>query len=226
MDADAKMARREGRVMTANRAYWTRDQIAAMARRFGPDYPRIAAHAVLPLPRAVAPVAVTRADGDSKSWTFTISTASVDRYGDTIAIGGWKLDSYRKNPVVLWAHASALLPVGRATRTWTEGGRLRSTVQLASAYSADAAQVEMMIESGFLRAASVGFRPIRYAFADDASRKMGIDFLETELLEWSVVSVPANADCTIDSESTKSLSSAAARKRARDLDLVMMRLRA
>jgi hypothetical protein len=49
-----------------------------------------------------------------------------------------------------------------------------------------------------LTATSVGFIPRAWSFSTDASRKGGIDFHETKLLEFSVVAVPADADCTID----------------------------
>jgi hypothetical protein len=41
---------------------------------------------------------VKAADDGSRKLSFTISTASVDRMGDTIAVDGWKLASYKKNP--------------------------------------------------------------------------------------------------------------------------------
>ena len=33
--------------------------------------------------------------------SFVLSTDEQDRHGDVIATGGWNLDSYRKNPVLL-----------------------------------------------------------------------------------------------------------------------------
>jgi HK97 family phage prohead protease len=47
-------------------------------------------------------------------------------------------------------------------------------------------------------ATSVGFNPIKFAFTDDPQRCYGIDFLEQELLEFSCVPVPANADALIE----------------------------
>jgi hypothetical protein len=53
---------------------------------------------------------------DGRVVTFAISTASVDRMGDTIAVDGWELDRFKANPVVLWAHASDELPTARFSR--------------------------------------------------------------------------------------------------------------
>jgi hypothetical protein len=56
----------------------------------------------------------------SRSLDFVISTASVDRYGDTVAVDGWKLTNFRKNPVVLWMHDNTMLPVGKASNVRVE----------------------------------------------------------------------------------------------------------
>lgn len=139
-----------------------------------------------------------KAEGDSRSLTFTISTASVDRVGDTIALDGWKLDTFRKNPVVLWAHDASSLPVAKADKVWIEGGKLMAQAEFTPPGMArfnDA--VFDMLKLGFLNATSVGFSPLKYAFTDDPQRRFGIDFLEQELLEFSVVPVPANAEALI-----------------------------
>lgn len=139
---------------------------------------------------------------DSRSMIFTISTSSVDRMGDTIAVDGWKLANYRKNPVVLWGHDAAMLPVARANKVWIEDGKLKADAEftpLGMARFNDT--VFDMLKAGFLSATSVGFQPLKYAFADDPKRKFGIDFMEQELLEFSVVSIPANAEALLDARS-------------------------
>jgi hypothetical protein len=55
-----------------------------------------------------------------------------------------------------------------------------------------------LYKGGFLSATSVGFNPLKYAFTDDPKRRYGIDFLEQELLEFSCVTVPANAEALIE----------------------------
>src|SRR6516162_8537724 len=60
---------------------------------------------------------------------FTISTESIDRYGDTIKLGGWRTENYLRNPVVLWAHDDYTPPVGRAVNVRVEGKALKSTVE-------------------------------------------------------------------------------------------------
>ena len=36
--------------------------------------------------------------------TFVLSTDEVDRHGDVVSADGWRLEAYRENPVLLWAH--------------------------------------------------------------------------------------------------------------------------
>ena len=139
-----------------------------------------------------------KAEGDGRSLTFVISTASVDRMGDSIAVDGWKLDAFRKNPVVLWAHDAGSLPVARAEKVWIEGGRLMATAEFTPAGMARFNDTVFdMLKAGFLNATSVGFSPLKYAFTDDPQRRFGIDFLEQELLEFSVVAIPANSEALI-----------------------------
>lgn len=44
-----------------------------------------------------------------------------------------------------------------------------------------------------MKGLSIGFKPIKYAYLDSG----GIHFLEWELLEVSAVTIPANAECSI-----------------------------
>ena len=52
-----------------------------------------------------------------------------------------------------------------------------------------------MMRAGFLSGVSVGFQPKRMAYNEE---RRGVDFLEQELLEFSVVPVPANAVCLVE----------------------------
>ncbi len=141
---------------------------------------------------------VKAAEAD-RTLIFTISTASVDRMGDTIAVDGWKLDSFRKNPVVLWGHDAELLPVARANKIWVEDAKLKAEAlftPLGMARFNDT--VFEMLKQKFLNATSVGFAPLKYAFVDDPERRFGIDFIEQELLEFSIVSIPANPEALVE----------------------------
>jgi HK97 family phage prohead protease len=153
--------------------------------------------------KSVAPSKIIRAldtevralEGNARSFEFTISTASVDRYGDTVAVDGWKLENFRKNPVVLWMHNNSMLPVAAASHIRVEEGKLKARATFeAEGLIAFNDHVFRMLTTSMLRATSVGFLPLKYAFVDDPTRRFGIDFHEQELLEFSIVTVPANPE--------------------------------
>ena len=139
---------------------------------------------------------VQAAEGDARRIDFTISTASVDRDRDTIAVAGWKLTPFKKNPVVLWAHDYSMPPVARATKIRVDGESLKATAEFAPAESYPFAEtIYQLLKGGFLQATSVGFRPLKHAWN---AERGGMDFEAQELLEFSIVPVPANADCLME----------------------------
>jgi HK97 family phage prohead protease len=208
-----------------NRIAWRPEDVSAVVARFGGkegERPPTSFSRHYEA-KAAAPVVAEKASADGdRTFTFTISSASVDRMGDSIAVSGWKLENYKRNPIVLWSHDGSMLPVGRATSIWVQGGRLKAKANLAPAeVSQYAERVRQMILGGFLTATSVGFAPLKYAFSEDPGRKYGIDFLEQELLEFSIVTVPANPDALLDAGQLDT--KAAQARRARDLDLIRIR---
>lgn len=121
---------------------------------------------------------------------FVISTGSTDREGDVIDPNGWDLSAYRRSPVVLWAHSHRDLPIAKCTDIGVRGDKLEAVAEFAPADMLPFAEtVLQMLRGGFLSATSVGFRATKYAHVAS-----GIHFMEQELLEFSVVPVPANAE--------------------------------
>jgi len=139
---------------------------------------------------------------EDRSVDFVISTGALDRYNSTIAVDGWQTENFEKNPVVLWAHDDSIPAIGRAANVRVEGGRLKSRATFAERDVHPLADtVYQLIKGRFIGAASVGWIPLEYKFVDDSDRGFGIDFLEQELLEWSVVNIPANPDCLVGARS-------------------------
>lgn len=127
-----------------------------------------------------------------RKMSFTISTAAVDRDGDTIDPKGWDLGSYSKNPVVLWAHDYSSPPVGKAINIKSTEHGLQADVEfLPQGMDPFADKIHDMCKAGFLNATSVGFRGMEY---DEASGRKGYDFKKQELLEFSIVPVPCNPE--------------------------------
>ena len=127
-----------------------------------------------------------------RKMSFMISTAAVDRDGDTIDPKGWDLGSYTKNPVVLWAHDYSSPPVGKAVNIKSTEHGLQADVEfLPQGLDPFADKIHDMCKAGFLNATSVGFRGVEY---DEAQGRKGYDFKKQELLEFSIVPVPCNPE--------------------------------
>jgi HK97 family phage prohead protease len=129
---------------------------------------------------------------------FVMSTNSVDRMGDVIDQSGWDLKSFTKNPVALWGHNSSY-PIGVWENVRVEGTRTQKLIgrlKLAkSGTSRFIDELRSLIEQRILRAVSVGFMPKEYEPIRDADgRTTGYKFLKADLMECSLVSVPANQD--------------------------------
>src|SRR5687767_5765621 len=70
--------------------------------------------------------------GEASGVTVVCSNATVDRYGDIIE-QNWALDNFRKNPVLLFAHESRSLPVGRVSQIGVQGGQLIAQLEFPTA---------------------------------------------------------------------------------------------
>ena len=140
---------------------------------------------------------------------FTVTTGSVDRDLDRVSLDGWELDNYLRNPVVLWAHEAWEPPIGRAMNLLRDAEALKSDVRFVPEsvplFGPRAEGIKQLCRAGFLFATSVGFRPLEWDFTDDEARGAddwfpGIDFLRQELMELSIVSIPANPEALIEPE--------------------------
>lgn len=142
-------------------------------------------------------------DPDNRVLEFCISDESVDRMNDTIAVDGWELEAYQKNPVVLFAHDNWSPPVGRSIATFAQDGRLMSRAQfMPQELYPFSYMLYRMYEQGYMRATSVGFIPKSWRIpAQDEGRGYGVDFLRQELTEYSCVPVPANANALLEARS-------------------------
>lgn len=130
-----------------------------------------------------------------RQFNFTISTEAVDRDKDIIKLSAWNLREYEKNPVVLASHAHQRLPVGRSVSIGVRGESLKATVEFPpKGISADADQVHDLVDLGYLKAASVGFR------VEDSEPNGwgGMLIKKATLLEWSICSIGSNPDAMVE----------------------------
>lgn len=128
---------------------------------------------------------------ETRTVIFTLSKTSADRANDVVHQDGWKLASYMNNPVILWGHNHSIPAIGRMGRMHVEGDALVGAVTFATAEQHPFADtVYRLVEGGFLNAGSVGFIPHRYEIRADG----GLDFLENELIEYSIVNIPMHPE--------------------------------
>lgn len=124
------------------------------------------------------------ADGDTGTFEIVITTENLDRYQDVIKADAWDLTHYMKNPVVLWGHDHKTLPIGVTTEIIEKDGKKIARGKFAPHEFAQT--IRKLYDMGVLRAASVGFIE---------KEREGNLITKAELIEWSIVSVPANPYC-------------------------------
>ncbi len=131
--------------------------------------------------------------------SFVASNTSQDRYGD-IVDQSWLLENYRRSPVILLNHRQDMLPIGKATNVNVVEGQLEIDVEFDTEDQLGS-EVARKVERGFLSAVSVGFQPRKATPRSELdvdhfaySEKGGMYFEQNELLEVSVVTIPANGE--------------------------------
>lgn len=129
---------------------------------------------------------------DRDGLDFVLSDDTLDRYGDVIDAKGWDLRNFKKNPIALFGHSGSF-PIGNWTNIRVEGNKLIATLKLAAKGTSERIdELINLVEQGILRAVSVGFRPLESEPLDPKKPYGGQRYTKQELLETSLVSVPAN----------------------------------
>ena len=124
----------------------------------------------------------------SDDLTFVLSDDTVDRYGDVIEAAGWDLRWFQRNNIALFGHDSNF-PIGTWEEVRVEGNKLMGKLKLAAeGTSARIDELRRLVEQGILKAVSVGFKPVE----SEPIQRGGVRYKKQELLETSLVSVPAN----------------------------------
>jgi HK97 family phage prohead protease len=124
---------------------------------------------------------------------FVLSDGTVDRFGDTIDPDGWQLDNFLKNPIALFNHNPNFI-VGNWENLHVKNGGLRGHLRLADEGTSDRIdEIRKLVKAGILKAVSVGFRELEASQRKGADgRFTGYDYTKQDLVETSLVSVPAN----------------------------------
>src|SRR5213080_1618993 len=105
---------------------------------------------------------------------FRSSDQTLDRYQEIITVAGWKLDNYRRNPVVQNAHSywSLADTIGKALITEvrtpsTASPFLFQRIQFAVEENPMAKVAYGLYKGGFLKAVSVGFIPLAWEYGSE-----------------------------------------------------------
>ena len=136
-------------------------------------------------------------------YRVTIAANERVRQPPELDFGGLSTERYLRNPVVMWAHdvsgrsESGGLPIGRTRELRRdESGRLVADFEFLSE-DTFAQRVKNAWDKGFLRAASISWMPV------EGEPSEGGRWRDTrsDLLEWSIVAVPADPDALRESQS-------------------------
>lgn len=147
---------------------------------------------------------------ESRTITGIATTPKIDSYGDIVEPEGVQ---YR-GPVNLFLYHDRTKPVGnvafgKATKSGipftatipdvAEEGTVRERVN----------EAWHSLKYKLLQAVSIGFKPVEYTYMDDS---YGIHFLKWEMLELSLVGVPANPDAVIQTVKSAGMTDALVRE--------------
>lgn len=129
---------------------------------------------------------------DEEVYTMVASDDKEDRHGD-IVLQEWDLKYFKKNPVLIDSHnySSITHIIGTLENVRVEDNKLKGELKFSKANPKGQLAKEM-VDEGTLRAGSVGFIPMEF----DKDGKI----LKSELLEYSMVSVPANPRATLEKQ--------------------------
>jgi len=143
----------------------------------------------------------------SRTISFVFATPGAVRGDDhQLLRGAWSknwtgagrdgLTSFRRNPVILEAHDATRRAVGKcANITETADGRLLGSIEFAETEDGD--ELLELYRSGAMSACSIGWVPVAATRANDPNRVGGFDVSKAELLEISLVAVPADENALV-----------------------------
>ena len=110
-------------------------------------------------------------------------------------VGGITFVEYVKNPIILMIHNGSRFPIGRAVKVYFEDQKSKLIIEFVlSQVHPDAVLAAQLIEEGILKAVSVGLHILETVETNGDDVPM---INKSELLELSVVSVPADSDALI-----------------------------
>lgn len=121
---------------------------------------------------------------------YVLSDGEPDRTGDVIEAKGWEIGAF--SPIALFNHNRDAV-IGKWENVKVKAGKLVGKLVLADPGTSPIVDmVRAFIRQGILETVSVGFRPLESEPMDPKEPWGALRFTKQELLEASIVAVPAN----------------------------------
>ncbi len=152
-------------------------------------------HSGRALNRAYSLLTVKSVDTEKRQIMGWATTPTPDRVGDVVEPLGVEF----KNPLPLLLYHDSKQPVGTVTfkKATKDGIEFHASIPAIEEPPSLKDRVDTAwasVKAGLLKGVSIGFRSLEEAFNKETN---GYRFIRTEVLELSLVAVPANADATI-----------------------------
>lgn len=126
------------------------------------------------------------------TYTFVLTSNIIDRENERMNVQGINFADYMNNPVVLYNHDGQDFPVGTMQRIWIENNKLLGEIVFHD-IDAESIKAHEYVKNHVLNAVSIGFIPVEFK-EDKINGKSIITFIKSNLLEVSLVALPANPE--------------------------------
>lgn len=145
---------------------------------------------------------------------FIAATDQLARDGHVIEMSGMNIRNYLSNPIFLWSHDPEV-PIGAAVRLAVQAHKIAGLMEFAPAGASEKAdELCALSKAGIVNAVSIGFTPGDCEPIDQKRPYGGQRILTSELLEISLVAIPADTGARITARSFSARPGAAAMLRA------------
>jgi hypothetical protein len=136
------------------------------------------------------------------TFRFVFSNEKVGRDQHVVLNRGIQTANYLANPVCLWFHDDSQPPIGRGSNIDTSGVNCRIDVTFVDRDVLPfAGTIRDLVAGKWLRALSMSWAPLEWQYSTDRNRPSGVDFSKVDLLEISVVPLPALPNALLDARS-------------------------
>jgi len=134
---------------------------------------------------------------------FVLTDDTLDRHGDRILPGGVDVSAFKNNPVMFYNHMKGgrnifgenqqMLPIGKWKNIRRMNGQLTADAYVDTGQPLGA-EIARLVELGIINTTSVGIIPLAISDSPDdkVTGQTGYTITKSELLEASIVDIPAN----------------------------------